>query len=211
MQWSNYSAKAIAQIQARGMPIDMPLWNLVQENKLAVIGELLRQLDPSHGDDDPIYDGSGAWSYDRFERWLVRNGVSAWPRLASGRLDTRRRRLQDHVPPARRRGAARACATVSASSSRRSCRSVATGAIVPRCFHSARRPGATRTVRACTTRTPACARFMVFPPRHDRRLPRLAHARGRNCRRPVRRRSADARLRRRRHLSRLGADVRPHR
>ena len=33
LHWSNYSAKSIAQIQARGMPIDMPLWNLVQENK----------------------------------------------------------------------------------------------------------------------------------------------------------------------------------
>ena len=39
LHWSNYSAKAIAQIQARGMPIDMALWNLVQENKAAVIGE----------------------------------------------------------------------------------------------------------------------------------------------------------------------------
>ena len=38
LHWSNYSAKAVAQIQARGMPIDMPLWNLVQENKTAVIG-----------------------------------------------------------------------------------------------------------------------------------------------------------------------------
>ena len=33
LHWSNYSAKAVALIQARGMPIDMPLWNLVQENK----------------------------------------------------------------------------------------------------------------------------------------------------------------------------------
>ena len=33
MRWSEYSAKTVARIQARGMPIDMPLWNLVQENK----------------------------------------------------------------------------------------------------------------------------------------------------------------------------------
>ena len=32
--WSNYSAKCIAQIQARGIPIDMELWNLVQETRL---------------------------------------------------------------------------------------------------------------------------------------------------------------------------------
>src|SRR5262249_1905549 len=42
LHWSNYSAKCIALIQARGMPIDMRLWNLVQENKAAVVGELLR-------------------------------------------------------------------------------------------------------------------------------------------------------------------------
>jgi hypothetical protein len=52
LHWSNYSAKAITKIQAHGMLIDMPLWNLVQENKTAVIAELLRQLDPSYGSDD---------------------------------------------------------------------------------------------------------------------------------------------------------------
>jgi hypothetical protein len=63
--WSNYSAKAVAIIQARGMPIDVALWNLVQENKAAVIGELLRRFDPSHNDDDPIYTPEGEWSYAR--------------------------------------------------------------------------------------------------------------------------------------------------
>ena len=75
LHWSNYSAKAVAQIQARGMPIDMPLWNLVQENKTAVVGELLRQFDPSHGSDDPIYTPEGEWSYARFEHWLASTGV----------------------------------------------------------------------------------------------------------------------------------------
>jgi DNA polymerase I len=88
LHWSNYSAKTVAQIQARGMPIDMPLWNLVQENKAAVIGELLRQFDPSYGTEDPIYTPEGEWSYARFERWLMRMGVTAWPRLDSGMLDT---------------------------------------------------------------------------------------------------------------------------
>jgi hypothetical protein len=77
LHWSNYSAKCIALIQARGMPIDMPLWNLVQENKAAVIGALLRQFDPSYGDDETIYTPDGEWSYERFERWLVRAGAPA--------------------------------------------------------------------------------------------------------------------------------------
>jgi DNA polymerase I len=101
LHWSNYSAKAIAQIQARGMPIDVPLWNLVQENKAVVIGELLRQFDPSYGsEDNPIYTAEGEWSYARFEHWLVNTGVVAWPRLESGQLDVDGDafRLMYHVP-----------------------------------------------------------------------------------------------------------------
>jgi hypothetical protein len=85
--WSNYSAKAIALIQMRGMPIDLTPWNLVQENKAAVIGHLLQRFDPSHGDDEPIYTPEGEWSYTRFTQWLVRAGIHAWPRLESGQLD----------------------------------------------------------------------------------------------------------------------------
>jgi hypothetical protein len=100
LHWSNYSAKTVALIQARGMSVDMPLWNLIQENKAAVIGELLRQFDPSHGSDDPIYTPDGEWSYARFERWLMETGVTAWPRLDSGRLDidSDAFRLMYHVP-----------------------------------------------------------------------------------------------------------------
>jgi hypothetical protein len=85
--WSNYSAKAIALIQAKGIPIDMRIWSLIQENKSAVVRELLRQFDPSHGDENPIYSTEGEWSYTRFEQYLVRSGIAAWPRLDSGQLD----------------------------------------------------------------------------------------------------------------------------
>jgi hypothetical protein len=100
LHWSNYSAKSAALIQARGMPIDVPLWNLVQENKKAVIGELLRQFDPSYGSEDPIYTPDGEWSYARFERWLVRSGVPYWPRLESGKLDldSDAFRMMSHIP-----------------------------------------------------------------------------------------------------------------
>ena len=99
LHWSNYSAKAVAKIQARGMPIDMPLWGLVQENKAAVINALLRRFDPSNGGGDPIYNRQGEFSYARFERWLVGAGVTVWPRLDSGRLDISRDafRLMYHV------------------------------------------------------------------------------------------------------------------
>ena len=100
LYWSNYSAKCCTQIQARGMPIDMALWNLVQEHKAAVIRELVLQFDPSQGDDDPIYTLEGEWSYARFERWLAKRGVIAWPRLDSGQLDISGDafRLMFHVP-----------------------------------------------------------------------------------------------------------------
>ena len=100
LYWSDYSAKAVARIQARGMPIDMEPWCAVQENRAAVIGELLRRFDPSHNDDEPIYTPDGEWGYRRFERFLVRRGITAWPRLESGRLDIDGDafRLMYHVP-----------------------------------------------------------------------------------------------------------------
>lgn len=55
LHWSNYSAKAISLIQARGIPIDTFLWNLVQENKSAVIAALVKQFDPSYGSEAPIF------------------------------------------------------------------------------------------------------------------------------------------------------------
>jgi DNA polymerase I len=100
LHWSNCSAKAVARIQAKGMPIDVSLWNLVQENKAAVISSLLQRFDPSRGSDDPIYTDDGEWSYERFERWLVSAGIMAWPRLESGRLniDGDAFRLMYHAP-----------------------------------------------------------------------------------------------------------------
>ena len=82
------------------MPIDVPLWNLVQENKQAVIGELLRQFDPSYGSEDPIFNPDGEFSYARFERWLVSSGVPYWPRLESGKLDISSDafRMMSHIP-----------------------------------------------------------------------------------------------------------------
>ena len=87
LHWSNYSAKAIAQVQARGMPIDMFLWNAVQEHKGVVIRKLVLEFDQSQGSEYPIYTPEGEWSYSRFEQRLASIGVMAWPRLESGQLD----------------------------------------------------------------------------------------------------------------------------
>lgn len=102
LYWSEYSAKAVACIQAKGMPIDVPLWNLVQENKAAVVHGLLRRFDPSYGDAEPIYTPDGHWSERQFEQWLMRAGVTVWPRLESGRIELEGDafRLMYHAHPA---------------------------------------------------------------------------------------------------------------
>src|SRR5262249_12545092 len=73
---------------------------LVQENRQAVMDELLRRFDPSHGSEEPIYSPDGEWSYARFERFLIRSGVTAWPRLESGKLDIDGDafRMMSHIP-----------------------------------------------------------------------------------------------------------------
>jgi DNA polymerase-1 len=90
MNWSHYSAKTVARIQARGMPIDMPLWTLVQENKSLVIAALIQQFDPSYGSEYQIYSPDGEWSTERFAHWLASVGIFDWPRLESGALDLKR-------------------------------------------------------------------------------------------------------------------------
>ena len=94
IHWSEYGAKCVARIQTRGIPIDVALWNVVQENKAAVITALVRRLDPSYWNEGTVnespvrvYTPEGGWSDKRFERWLVWAKVPYWPRLASGKLD----------------------------------------------------------------------------------------------------------------------------
>ena len=154
--WSNYSAKCIALIQARGMPIDMPRWNLVRENRGAVVGESLRRFDPSFGSDDPIYTPEGEWSYERFEQWLIHSGVAAWPRLDSGRLniDSDAFRSMYHVPGIEELHALRDGLGFIMKAR---LQLAATGATAHHCSPSAPPPAETRTPRAPTTPMPACA------------------------------------------------------
>jgi DNA polymerase I len=86
LHWSNYAAKDVARIQAKGMPIDVDLWWLVQEHKAAVIGALIQRFDPSYGNEFPIYSPEGEWSTKCFEWWLISVGIVEWPRLESGAL-----------------------------------------------------------------------------------------------------------------------------
>jgi hypothetical protein len=102
MYWSNYSAKTVARIQVKGMPIDMPVWHLVRENEAAVIAALIRRFDPSQGSENPIYSPNGEWSNERFAYWLASENIAEWPRLDSGalQLDGDAFRLMYGVHPA---------------------------------------------------------------------------------------------------------------
>src|SRR5262249_53781506 len=101
IHWSDYSAKAVARIQAKGIPIDTHLWNLTQENKQVVISHLLRTFDPSYGTDTPVYDSAGSWSDMRFVQYLVNIGVTAWPlheETGRPKLDKETLETMYHIP-----------------------------------------------------------------------------------------------------------------
>ena len=208
MRWSEYSAKSVARIQARGMPIDMQLWNLVQENKMAVIGALIARFDPSQGSEDPIYSPDGEWSSWRFERWLIAVGITEWPRLESGALqiDGDAFRMMYSAHPA-----------IEGLHALRDALGVIVRARIPIGRDGRNRPSlfpfGTATGRNAQAKSlfNAHARmrsFMKFSTRQDRALSGLANAGGRDCRGAQRRCGAGGGLFGRRHLPRAGADVR---
>ena len=186
LHWSNYSAKAVALIQVRGMPIDMALWNLVQENKAAVVGALLQQFDPSYGSDDPIYTPEGEWSYARFESWLVSAGVAAWPRLDSGQLDVDGDafRMMYHVPGIEGLHALRDSLGVIVRAKLPIGRD---GRNRPSLFPFLHCDRPQRPRQEPVQRARRHAQLHGISGRHDRRLSGLAGTRSRNCRHPLRR------------------------
>ena len=208
MHWSEYSAKSVARIQARGMPIDMWLWNIVQENKRAVVAALIRRFDPSQGSEVPIYNEDHEWGNDRFEYWLASVGITRWPRLDSGALDLERDtfRLMFGAHPA-----------IEGLCALREVLGVIVRARIPIGRDGRNRPSlfpfATATGRNAHARslynTHASLRsFMKFRARQDRGLSGLANA-GDRRRGGAQRRPAAARgLSVGRHLSRAGHDVR---
>jgi len=209
LYWSNYSAKAIARVQARGMPIDTKLWNLVQENKAAVIRELIQKFDPSYGSEYPIYTPEGESSYQRLEHWLIYTGVAAWPRLESGRLDIASDafRLMYGVPG------------IEGLHALRDSLGFIVKARLPIGRDGRNRPSlfpfGTATGRNAHAKSPYNAHagnafVHGVCARHDRLLPRLAHPRSGPRRGFVRRSRANARLRGGRRLSRPSANVRAH-
>ena len=188
LHWSDYSAKAMAQIQAHGMPIDTYLWHLVQEHKPEIIRALIRRFDPSYGSASPIYDEDGGFSYERFEASLISIGCRNWPCLESGRLDIDGDafRLMYHIPGISRLHALRDSLGVIV---RAKLPIGADGRNRPKLFPFCTATGRNGHVPESVQRT--CQRPVVhgFPGRRNRSLSQLADAGSRRRRRTQRRSS----------------------
>jgi len=71
---------AVARMEHAGIPIDVLTLSRLRAGWEAIRGGLIREIDSRFG----VFDGL-RFKADRWEAWLVRNGV-AWPRLGSGEL-----------------------------------------------------------------------------------------------------------------------------
>ncbi len=73
--------RTVAMMEHHGVPINQPLLARFKENWQRIQERLIEKTDADFG----IFEGR-TFKYDRFEQWLVRNGIP-WPRL--GKWKTR--------------------------------------------------------------------------------------------------------------------------
>lgn len=72
--------KAVAAMEATGVPVDLPLLSVLRENWDSLKQKLVATVDTRYR----VYDGN-TFKHDRFAEYLVRSEIP-WPRLPSGRL-----------------------------------------------------------------------------------------------------------------------------
>jgi hypothetical protein len=72
---------AAAAMEFAGVPIDVPMLELLREQWANIQDELIRAIDADYG----VFDGR-TFKADRWAQYLVRRGIP-WPLLESGRLD----------------------------------------------------------------------------------------------------------------------------
>ena len=73
--------KAVSNIQANGIPIDVGVLDSLQTEWESIKDQLIADIDSDYG----VFEGR-TFKADRWERYLISNAVP-WPRLPSGRLD----------------------------------------------------------------------------------------------------------------------------
>ena len=72
---------AVAAMEHRGIPIDVPMFNHLRERWGEIQAELVAEVDARYG----VYEGT-TFKRDRFTAWLIANGIP-WPCLPTGQLD----------------------------------------------------------------------------------------------------------------------------
>ena len=148
-----------------------------------IIRSLLRRFDPSQGSDAPIYTPEGEWSYARFEQYLVRAGIAAWPRLESGQLDIDGDafRLMYHAPGIEGLHALRDSLGVVVRAKLPIGRD---GRNRPSLFPFCTATGRNAHAKSLYNAHAGMRSFMVVPAGYDRGLSRLAHPGSRDSRLP---------------------------
>jgi DNA polymerase I len=90
-------AAASALMEHRGVPIDMAVFPQLADRATwsAVRDALVPAIDAQYG----VYvrDASGEWSFNMklFMAYLDREGITGWPLLESGKLNLRRKTIED--------------------------------------------------------------------------------------------------------------------
>jgi hypothetical protein len=74
-------AWAVAAMEHRGIPIDVPTFHHLKSRWRDIQGALVAEVDTRYG----VFDGT-TFKRDRFADWLIANGIP-WPTLESGQLD----------------------------------------------------------------------------------------------------------------------------
>ncbi len=72
---------AVASMEHRGIPIDVPMFTHLRDRWGDVQAELVAEVDQRYG----VFEGT-TFKRDKFAAWLVANDIP-WPRLESGQLD----------------------------------------------------------------------------------------------------------------------------
>jgi DNA polymerase-1 len=84
---------ATAKQEHRGIPVNLPHFELVRDRWQDIKVEVVRQMDAPYGCYE-IKDGEAHWRNELFAAYIARQGIP-WPRLDSGELDTKQKTFSD--------------------------------------------------------------------------------------------------------------------
>jgi hypothetical protein len=88
---------ASAMMERRGVPIDMDVFSRLADNRTwaALRDAMVPIVDAEYGVYVRGKNGEWSFNHDLFEAYLVRRGITGWPRLESGKLNMRRKTFEN--------------------------------------------------------------------------------------------------------------------